>query len=71
MKSLHTVPLSAIDNQQQDLLALIQRGPVALTAEEQIAAVLLSPAQWAAIAQTLEAAHACLAALDASVDHKA
>ncbi len=71
MKTFHyIVPLSTLNEQQQNLLDLIQHGPVALTSDEQIAGVLLSPAQWTAIAKTLEAAQACLAALDASVDHK-
>lgn len=68
VKMFHTiVPLSAINTQQQKLLDLIQCGPVALTANDRIAGVLLSPMQWDAIAKTLEATKACLAVLDASV----
>lgn len=40
-------------------------GPVTLIEEEQIAGVLLSPAQWDAIKRTLRAAQECLAAADA------
>ena len=66
----NAVPLSVMNDQQQLFLELIQRGPVALIADEKVAGVLLSPAQWAAITKTLEAAQECLTALDASVGRK-
>ncbi len=75
MKHLHTIPLCAmpfgiINDQQQDLVSLTQLGPIALVNEEQVAGILLSPAQWAAITQTLEAAQLCMTALDLSVGRK-
>ncbi|HRW11341.1 MAG TPA: hypothetical protein P5121_39855 [Caldilineaceae bacterium] len=45
---------------------MTHRGPVTLIEEERIAGVLLSPAQWDAIAKTLRAAQECLAAAEAS-----
>ncbi|MEZ4673855.1 MAG: hypothetical protein R2932_06360 [Caldilineaceae bacterium] len=67
MKTLQTAPLSDMNESQQDLLAMTNTGPVVLLQEDQVAGVLLSPAQWEAITKTLEAVQECLTALDAAV----
>lgn len=64
-RPLQRVALHDIGERQQELLNLALRGPVALIDQEQVAGVLLSPAQWQAIITTLEAARECLASLEA------
>jgi hypothetical protein len=64
-RPLQRAALHDIGERQQELLNLTHRGPVALIEQEQIAGILLSPAQWQAIINTLEAARECLASLDA------
>ena len=70
VQTSNTISLSQLraqlSSQQSDLLAMTHRGPVTLIEEERIAGVLLSPAQWDAIAKTLRAAQECLAAAEAS-----
>lgn len=66
MTTLQTAHLRELNNHQQFILAMTNRGPVALVEEQSVAGVLVSPAQWEAIAKTLEAAQECLDALDAS-----
>ena len=49
-----TAPISDMRNRQNDLLTMAEHGPVVLLSRSKPAAILLSPAQWDAIAQTLE-----------------
>ncbi len=62
---LQRADLHDISERRQQLLTMMSRGPVALIEQEQVAGVLLSPAQWQAIINTLEAARECLTSLDA------
>lgn len=64
-RPLQRAALHDIGKRQQELLNMALRGPVALIEQEQVAGVLLSPAQWQAIIVTLEAAKESLASLEA------
>ena len=64
-RPLQRAALHDIGERQQELLNMATRGPVALIEQEQVACVFLSPAQWHAIINTLEAARECLASADA------
>lgn len=66
MKPLKHIDLSELDHNHNHISSLTHGGPVALVEGQQIAGVLLSPAQWQAITKTLEAAQECLAVMDIS-----
>lgn len=66
VQTSNTIPLSLLGVHQHDVLAMTNRGPVTLVAEEKIAGILLSPAHWEAIARTLHAAREYLDAEEAS-----
>jgi hypothetical protein len=62
VKPLKHIDLSEMDRNR--ISSLTHGGPVALVEGQQVAGVLLSPAQWQAITQTLEAAQECLAVME-------
>jgi prevent-host-death family protein len=48
-----TAPISDMRNRQNELLRMAEAGPVVLLSRSKLAAVLLSPVQWDAIAEML------------------
>lgn len=69
IKPIQQVALHDLIEHQHAVLQMTMAGPVALVAQEQIAGILLSPAQWQAIVTSLEAARECLASLEAVRPH--
>lgn len=47
-------PISDMRNRQNELLTMTESGPVMLLSRSKLAAILISPTQWDAIAHTLE-----------------
>lgn len=47
-------PISDMRNRQNELLSMTESGPVMLLSRSKLAAILVSPTQWDAIARTLE-----------------
>lgn len=48
------VPISDMRNRQNELLTMTESGPVMLLSRSKLAAILVSPTQWDAIARILE-----------------
>ena len=69
IKPIQQVALPDLIEHQRAVLQMTMAGPVALVEQEQIAAILLSPAQWQAIVTSLEAARECLVSLEAVRPH--
>jgi len=68
VKLLQTAPLNEIAESRQNLLTMLQQGPIMLLDEQQVSGVLVSVEQWQAITKTLEAAQECLIAFQATAE---